>query len=67
VLLYVVGVGCVCFHLRHGLWSACQTLGLDRPTRHDAVQLTCSLGALTLFVGFIAVPICFWTGVLGAP
>ncbi|MBB4661712.1 succinate dehydrogenase cytochrome b subunit [Conexibacter arvalis] len=67
VLLYVAAVGALGFHLRHGVWSAFQTLGLDRPERNQ--QLRRGAGALAVIVvlGFILVPICFWTGVLDAP
>ena len=67
VLAYVVGVGAVALHLRHGIWSAAQTLGIDRPIRHRLVRSTATWGSLILAVGFLAIPICFWTGVLGAP
>ena len=67
VVAYVLGVGAIAFHLRHGIWSAAQTLGLDRPIRHRLIRSTATWGALILAVGFLTIPICFWTGVLGAP
>lgn len=67
VLLYVLAVGSLGFHLRHGLWSALQTLGLDRPERNQAFRRGAGALAVVVVLGFVLVPICFWTGVLDAP
>jgi len=67
VLLYVVAVGTLGFHLRHGVWSALQTLGLDRPERNQQLRRGAGALAAIVVIGFVAVPICFWTGVLDAP
>lgn len=67
VLLYVLAVGSLGFHLRHGLWSLVQTLGLDRPERNQAIRRGAGALAVVVVIGFISVPILFWTGVLDAP
>jgi len=67
VLLYVLAVGSLGFHLRHGVWSAVQTLGLDTPERNQAVRRTAGALSLIVVVGFVLVPILFWTGALAAP
>jgi succinate dehydrogenase / fumarate reductase cytochrome b subunit len=67
VLLYVLAVGSLGFHLRHGVWSAVQTLGLDTPERNQAVRRTAGALSLIVVVGFLLVPILFWTGALSAP
>jgi len=67
VLLYVAGVGALGFHLRHGIWSLAQTLGLDRPERNRAIRRTATGLSVLLVVGFLSVPLLFWTGVLDAP
>jgi succinate dehydrogenase / fumarate reductase cytochrome b subunit len=67
VLLYVVAVGSLGFHLRHAIWSAAQTLGLDRPERNLAIRRTAGALSVLVVVGFVSVPIAFWTGVLDAP
>lgn len=67
VVLYVLAVGSLGFHLRHGLWSALQTLGLDRPERNQAFRRGAGALSAVVVLGFILVPICFWTGVLDAP
>jgi succinate dehydrogenase / fumarate reductase cytochrome b subunit len=67
VLLYVLAVGSLGFHLRHGIWSAVQTLGLDTPERNQAVRRTAGGLALVVVVGFLLVPILFWAGALAEP
>lgn len=67
VMLYVAGVGALGFHLRHGIWSLTQTLGLDRPERNRAIRRGATALSAVLVVGFLLVPILFWTGVLDAP
>jgi succinate dehydrogenase / fumarate reductase cytochrome b subunit len=67
VLLYVVAVGSLGFHLRHAIWSAAQTLGLDRPERNLAIRRAAGALSVLVVIGFVSVPIAFWTGVLDAP
>lgn len=67
VLLYVLAVGSLGFHLRHGLWSALQTLGLDRPERNQAFRRGAGALAAVVVLGFLLVPILFWAGALDAP
>lgn len=67
VAIYVVALALLGLHLRHGIWSLVQTLGLDspstnRPIRHGATALT-----VVLVVGFALVPVLFWTDVLDPP
>lgn len=67
VLLYVAAVVALGFHLRHALWSATQTLGVDRPGRNQAIRRGATALALVVAVGFAVIPIAFWTGVLPQP
>lgn len=67
VLLYVLAVGSLGFHLRHGVWSAVQTLGFDSPERNQAIRRTAGALAVVIVVGFVLVPVLFWTGALAAP
>jgi succinate dehydrogenase / fumarate reductase, cytochrome b subunit len=60
VMLYAVAMLALGFHVRHGLWSALQTLGVARPT-HRRI----SLGfAVALSVGFLSVPFAIATGLV---
>jgi succinate dehydrogenase / fumarate reductase, cytochrome b subunit len=66
-VLYLLALGVVGFHLRHGIWSLFQTLGIDSPQRNGALRLTGTLLTAIIVVGFALVPIFMWTGVLPAP
>lgn len=67
VVIYVAAVVFLGFHLRHAIWSLCQTLGLDAPSRNQQIRIAATGLSILLVVGFAAVPILFATDVLGAP
>jgi succinate dehydrogenase / fumarate reductase, cytochrome b subunit len=67
VVIYVVAVALVGLHLRHGVWSAAQTLGWDSPSRNAKLRHGATGLAVVVVVGFAAIPICFWTDILPAP
>lgn len=66
-LLYVMAVIFLGFHLRHAIWSLCQTLGLDSPSRNRPIRYSATGLSIILVLGFASVPVLFWTGVLDAP
>ncbi len=61
-LFYVVALVMVGLHLRHGLWSAFQTLGLAR--RYKALKAFAGAVSLVLVVGFVSVPVAVMIGVV---
>ena len=64
-LAYTVAVVAVGFHVRHGLWSALQTLGRSSgpdQRRYKAIALGL---AIILTVGFLAVPFAVQFGLVG--
>ncbi|MEV4318290.1 succinate dehydrogenase cytochrome b subunit [Actinocrispum sp. NPDC049592] len=64
VLFYTAAVVSLGFHIRHGMWSALQSLGASSATRQRALQLT-SLGvALAITVGYLSVPFAVLTGLV---
>jgi len=65
--LYVVGVAVVAFHLYHGVWSLLQTLGLNNPDRERCTRGFSIVMSVLLFVGFCAMPVAVFTGVLPPP
>lgn len=67
VAIYLVALVLIGIHLRHGIWSLTQTLGLDSPARNQKIRLGATALALVLVVGFALVPILFWTDVLAEP
>lgn len=63
-LFYVVAVILVGFHLRHGLWSAVQTLGWGRQRRYRGLHLFADVVAAALVLGFVSVPVMVTIGVV---
>ena len=67
VAIYLAALILVGVHLRHGMWSLVQTLGLDSPARNRNIRYGATTLTLIIVVGFALVPVFFWTGVLDAP
>ncbi len=64
-LFYVLAVVAVGLHLRHGLWSALQTLGRSSGPSQNRYQVISTVIAVVLTVGFLAVPLAVTTGLVG--
>ena len=65
-LAYTVATVALGFHLRHGIWSALQTLGRSSgpdQARYKAIAL---VFAVVLTTGFLAVPVAVQFGLVGA-
>lgn len=56
-IFYVIAMGLLCLHLRHGLWSMFQTLGLYHPRHTSRMRRAASLVSLFVFFGFISIPV----------
>lgn len=65
VVWYVAAMVGLGFHLRHGFWSAFQSLGVYHPRLTPVAYGLGVLVGLTLAVGFIFIPI--WVYLTGAP
>ncbi|MEO3888117.1 succinate dehydrogenase cytochrome b subunit [Nonomuraea sp. B5E05] len=63
-LIYVVAVVMVGLHLRHGVWSAFQTLGWANRARNRTLRLGAGLLAAVLVIGFLAPPLAITFGVV---
>ncbi|WP_083502183.1 succinate dehydrogenase cytochrome b subunit [Sphaerimonospora mesophila] len=61
---YVIALVMVGLHLRHGVWSAFQTLGLARGRSHRPLRALAGVVALVLVVGFLAAPVAVMIGVI---
>jgi succinate dehydrogenase / fumarate reductase cytochrome b subunit len=55
-LFYTLAVVAVGFHVRHGLWSALQTLGWSNGAREKTLKAVSTGFAVLLTVGFLVVP-----------
>ncbi|MFJ2239701.1 succinate dehydrogenase [Streptomyces sp. NPDC087859] len=63
-VVYFAAVSALGLHIRHGFWSAAQTLGAGNRTRDRALKATANVLALLLTVGFLVVPVSVMTGVV---
>ncbi|MBX7148803.1 succinate dehydrogenase cytochrome b subunit [bacterium] len=57
VIFYVVCMIAIGFHIRHGFWSAFQSLGLTRARNTKTLQNLSTLLAVILSLGFLFIPI----------
>ncbi|MFF2009390.1 succinate dehydrogenase [Streptomyces sp. NPDC058195] len=62
--VYIAAVLALGLHVRHGLWSAAQTLGAGRASRDRFLRTLASTLAAVLTLGFLSVPIAVMTGVV---
>jgi succinate dehydrogenase / fumarate reductase cytochrome b subunit len=67
VAIYLAALIFLGAHLRHAIWSLCQTLGLDNPERNFGIRMGANALTLMIVVGFALVPVLFFTGVLAEP
>ncbi len=65
VLIYLISMLAVGFHLRHGLWSAVQTLGRNKAQRQRAINVVATAVAVVITVGFLIPPFSVLFGLVG--
>ncbi|MEV8588781.1 succinate dehydrogenase [Streptomyces sp. NPDC051180] len=63
-VIYIVAMLAVGLHVRHGFWSAAQTLGVGSARRERFLRGAANLLALVLTAGFVSVPVAVMTGVV---
>src|SRR3984885_14127535 len=63
-LFYIIAMGLLCLHLRHGLSSMVQTLGFDHPRYTARLKALAVLVATLIFFGFVSIPIAVMAGVI---
>ncbi|TXS22135.1 succinate dehydrogenase [Streptomyces sp. ms191] len=63
-LVYIVAMIAVGLHVRHGFWSAAQTLGVGDARRERVLKILANGLALALTAGFVSVPVAVMTGVV---
>ncbi|MFJ2172331.1 succinate dehydrogenase [Streptomyces sp. NPDC087851] len=62
--IYITAMVALGLHVRHGFWSAAQTLGVGSAARDRVLKATADVLALALTAGFVAVPVAVMTGVV---
>ncbi|GII93133.1 succinate dehydrogenase [Sinosporangium siamense] len=63
-VFYALSVIMLGLHLRHGLWSAFQTLGVGNARARQGLSAGAAVFSLLLVAGFLAVPFAVMIGVL---
>jgi succinate dehydrogenase / fumarate reductase cytochrome b subunit len=61
---YVFAVVLLGLHLRHGLWSAFQSLGMNHPRHTPILKSAAWVIAVAITLGYIAIPISVLLGVV---
>jgi succinate dehydrogenase / fumarate reductase cytochrome b subunit len=54
---YIISMVLLCLHLRHGVWSMFQTLGVNHPRYTPILRVAATIFALVVAAGFISIPI----------
>ncbi|MGW7367410.1 succinate dehydrogenase [Streptomyces sp. NPDC054841] len=62
--IYLTAMLALGLHIRHGFWSAAQTLGAGNAKRDRILRTAANALALVLTVGFISVPVGVMTGLV---
>jgi succinate dehydrogenase / fumarate reductase cytochrome b subunit len=65
-LFYIVAVGLLCVHLRHGIASSVQSLGFHHPRYTPRLRAAAVIVATLIFLGFASIPVAVLTGVIPA-
>src|ERR1700744_578964 len=63
-LSYIVAISLLGLHLRHGLWSMFQTLGIHQPLHTAALKQAALVIALLIVLGYISIPITVLLGLV---
>lgn len=61
-VVYIVAMLALGLHIRHGFWSAAQTLGAVNKRRDRALKVTANVLAAALTAGFLVVPVAVMSG-----
>lgn len=61
MIIYVVVMIIVALHVRHGLWSAFQTLGANHPKYMPSLMVLSVIVGLIIALGFGLLPLYIWT------
>ncbi|HEX8712969.1 MAG TPA: succinate dehydrogenase, partial [Terracidiphilus sp.] len=61
---YVIANICLAFHLYHGLWSMCQSVGLSHPRYTPVLKMASKVIAIVIGVGFCSIPLAVLSGLV---
>jgi succinate dehydrogenase / fumarate reductase, cytochrome b subunit len=61
---YIFSMVLLGLHLRHGIWSMLQSLGLSHPPHTELLKKAALVFAIVIFVGFVSIPLSVMTGLV---
>ena len=61
---YIFAIALLGLHLRHGLWSMFQSVGVNHPRHTPSLKKTALLVAVLIVLGYISIPISVLTGLV---
>jgi succinate dehydrogenase / fumarate reductase, cytochrome b subunit len=61
-IFYIIAMILLCLHLRHGVWSALQTVGINHPRYTPILRFLATAVALLVAIGFISIPLSILIG-----
>jgi succinate dehydrogenase / fumarate reductase cytochrome b subunit len=63
-LVYTIAIGLLCLHLRHGIYSMFQSLGIAHPRYTPRIKAFANAVSILFFVGYTSIPAAVLAGVL---
>jgi len=63
-LSYIVAISLLGLHLRHGLWSMFQSVGIHQPKHTATLKKAAWVIALLIVLGYISIPISVFLGLV---
>jgi succinate dehydrogenase cytochrome b subunit len=63
-VFYIVANVALAFHLYHGVWSMCQTVGIAHPRYTPFIKAASAVFAIVIGVGFCSVPLAVMAGLV---
>jgi succinate dehydrogenase / fumarate reductase cytochrome b subunit len=63
-LVYTIAIGLLCLHLRHGIYSMFQSLGIAHPVYTPRIKFFASAISILFFLGYVSIPAAVLAGVL---
>jgi succinate dehydrogenase / fumarate reductase cytochrome b subunit len=63
-VVYMAAVVALGFHLYHGIWSACQTLGLSNDNTEPPIRTFSMAVAAVITLGYLTVPLAILVGII---
>ena len=64
-LAYIVAMIMLGMHLRHGIWSMFQSIGVSHPIHTPRLKILAALVAAAIVVGYVSIPLAILTGMIG--